>query len=541
MPRYLYGASIQGIQDFIMKTNKLKEVVGASEIVKEICESKFFEVAGLDNLDDDKNRILTAAGNIKYLFDDETEDKLETVVRYFPKTVMEYAPGITISQAVVQFEENEIAEALMELERRLKIQRNQPSVPLETGYMALNRARRTGGIAYENKEIKKGVFEDLDEATSKKRDASEKNTLFDDLAGKGKYDPDFLSNEITDISSGQDGQWIAVIHADGNGLGNLIQSIGNKLVSDGKFAKFSQKIDESTKTALQNTYSKIIKEPETKPEEDNRKYRYPIRPVIIGGDDVTLIIRADLALEFTRIFLHEFEEVTKDNFKNFGYQELAQGLSACAGIAYVKSSYPLHYALHLAEALTKDAKKLVKLDGMPKIHSKPDIPHSSLAFFKVQDSFIEDLKEMKKRTKFAKVSSIDYDYGPYLLRENLGGVAEAYPTIKELTTTVEAIQKNSSDKSKGVSKLRQLVTESFKNKATMDFMVERMKTVNTDFVKEIDLVQCINGKQKTFNDEFVEKIKLDQSLNDKQIKSILLDAIQIHSFNPSNATSDEKN
>ena len=33
---YLYGASIQGIQDFIFKTNKLQEIVGASEIVKGI-------------------------------------------------------------------------------------------------------------------------------------------------------------------------------------------------------------------------------------------------------------------------------------------------------------------------------------------------------------------------------------------------------------------------------------------------------------------------------------------------------------------------
>jgi hypothetical protein len=31
MDKYLYGAGIQGIQDFIFVTNKLKEIVGASE------------------------------------------------------------------------------------------------------------------------------------------------------------------------------------------------------------------------------------------------------------------------------------------------------------------------------------------------------------------------------------------------------------------------------------------------------------------------------------------------------------------------------
>ena len=33
---YYYGASIQGIQGFIFATNKLKEIIGASEIVKNI-------------------------------------------------------------------------------------------------------------------------------------------------------------------------------------------------------------------------------------------------------------------------------------------------------------------------------------------------------------------------------------------------------------------------------------------------------------------------------------------------------------------------
>ena len=33
MSKYLYGVSIQGIQEFIFKTNKLKEIIGASKIV----------------------------------------------------------------------------------------------------------------------------------------------------------------------------------------------------------------------------------------------------------------------------------------------------------------------------------------------------------------------------------------------------------------------------------------------------------------------------------------------------------------------------
>ncbi|MFW5990235.1 MAG: hypothetical protein ACOCP1_02410, partial [Campylobacterales bacterium] len=97
MGRYLYGASVQGIQDFIFKTNGLKEIVGASEIVEEISTtfSKEFE----------KNSqvIQKVAGNIKIVFDNKED--VEEIVKSFPKKVMQYAYGITISQAVVSFEE----------------------------------------------------------------------------------------------------------------------------------------------------------------------------------------------------------------------------------------------------------------------------------------------------------------------------------------------------------------------------------------------------------------------------------------------------
>ena len=43
MSKYLYGAAVQGIQDFIFKTNELKHVVGASEWVEQICTTAFDE------------------------------------------------------------------------------------------------------------------------------------------------------------------------------------------------------------------------------------------------------------------------------------------------------------------------------------------------------------------------------------------------------------------------------------------------------------------------------------------------------------------
>lgn len=526
MGKYLYGASVQGIQEFIFKTNKLREIVGASEMVKEICEEKFFEVSG--GITKPENLILAAAGNIKCLFDEYEKNKLEEVVKLFPKMVMEYAPGITISQAVVKFD-GKISEALQDLEMALKTQRNKAAMPLETGYMALNRARRTGGVLYKNIKIKKDVHEDVELSTKRKydkfNDRDNKNLLFKDLAGEGNFDPEMLSNDMADINVGSNNKWVAVVHADGNGLGNIIQNIGDQLTDNNKFHEFSKAIDNSTKEALQYAFKEVIindtrcfEESLKNGETPKKDYRYPIRPVVIGGDDVTIIIRADLALDFTKMFLKKFEEISKNNFEVFKLKELDNGLSACAGIAFVKESYPLHYALHLAEELCKDAKKMVKKEDVPKLgNDGSQMPRSSLAFFKVQDSYVESLEQMKKRTKYASASTIDYDYGPYLI--NKCESRENIPHIGELEAKLDVLKDQQTEKSKGVSKLRQLVSETFKSKDTSKFMYERMKTVNDKFIEALKLPENI----------FDERQK-DQKGHTIPVKSILLDLIQIHSF-----------
>ena len=98
MTKYLYGASVQGIQQFIFQTNELKDIVGASELVESICTELFKKVVG--QRWKEANQVISAAGNVKYIFEDKAE--CEEVVRNFPREVMTNAAGVTISQAVVE-------------------------------------------------------------------------------------------------------------------------------------------------------------------------------------------------------------------------------------------------------------------------------------------------------------------------------------------------------------------------------------------------------------------------------------------------------
>src|SRR5699024_9492976 len=133
-----YGASVQGIQSFIFQTNKLAEIVGASELVEEICSIDLLKNE-IPNFNEN-HLILNEAGNIKYVFEDKAD--CQDLVLNFPKSVMEMAPGVTISQAVVEYNEGGLNKALQNLEDKLREQRNKVAAPFESGVMGTERARR---------------------------------------------------------------------------------------------------------------------------------------------------------------------------------------------------------------------------------------------------------------------------------------------------------------------------------------------------------------------------------------------------------------
>ncbi len=491
MTKYLYGASVQGIQSFIFQTNKLKEIVGASQLVDDIFDDEFSAFCEKEGIDTSKlDIIMSAAGGIRLI---GNQDQCEKIVKYFPLRINNFAPGITLSQAVVKCT-NDLDSNIKLLESKLKIQRNQPEMPIDIGFMGLKRARRTGGVAVEETTYKKFI----DRATQKKNKKSEEETLA--LFKKFSGDQNALAKDIpmdmADITKGHENGWLAIVHADGNGIGLLLK---NMKLSDGEdkkqfYTDFSEAIKRATLNATKSAYNDIVL-----PiwEEENRNTtmpsRKPLRPVILGGDDLTLIIRADLAFNFTKKYLFEFEDATKTEFKklkaNYQIQNFEDKLSACAGIAYIKESYPFHYGIHLAESLTGETKEILKKANDGKAAS-------ALNFYKVQASFIDDLKSMRKRTHFAEASKISFEYGPYLIKESLKEIAQ----ISELDQALGFLLQKENRNSNPVSKLRQWSAELHKDKSKADFLKKRMEQVNSDLYKKLELDSIIKKGKSKVND-----------------------------------------
>lgn len=430
MPEYLYGAAVQGIQGFIYQTNKLKEIVGASELVERICTDLFAEVlyAGspearqpdpekrrkdlLKKLEADPNAIMNAAGNIKYLF--PSEEECRRVVRIFPKTVMQFAPGITISQAVVEMQgEAGFSDAVKTLERNLRTQRSRQMRDLSVGLTGILRSRETGLPVTHIRTSKKGT-EYLDSATFHKLfdEGGHRKETFAILCRKA-FGPDIrldhrrLPHDVAQMTGSND--WVAVIHADGNGLGQIVQKIGTDREL---FREFSRKLDAATTAAAVRAFEAAVK-PLVK--DDGM---IPMRPIVLSGDDLTVICRADIAIPFTEAFLRYFEEETGERLGallrrdgDFVFSDHSLYLSACAGIAFIKSSFPFHFGYRLAEALCdrakKDTKALFRADA-------GNLPASCLMTHKVQDSFVADFNDIAER-ELTPQADISFEYGPYYL------------------------------------------------------------------------------------------------------------------------------
>jgi hypothetical protein len=467
---FLYGASIQGIQNFILQTDELKDIVGASELVEKICTEEFNEYGT-----DDNKTIVKAAGNIKYIFTSKTE--CEKAVLEFPKKVMELAPGITVSQAVVGYNsEAEFGEAIDELEQRLKAQRNKQQSIIHS-FMGMRKSRQTGKPVEKEKN---GEY--LDAGTIAKRNTSHKGQdnpilkLSEKCFGNKKFDHDQIAYNIEEITSNND--WIAIIHGDGNGLGQVVHKVGKDKIS---FREFSIKLDEATKEAAIRAYNAISDRFDT-------SKMIPIRPVVLGGDDFTVICRADFALEYTQKFLEEFEKATNEKLafiltESNVFKNNEDKLTACAGIAFIKSSYPFHYGYHLAEELCKQAKNESKKGKV-----QNELTQSCLMFHKVQDSFIEDFNDIERR-ELTAINGATLKYGPYFISNQ-----QDKPTIRQLIENVKLLDNKEGNAVK--SHLREWLSDMMYDAEMAQQKLERIKS-NLKNKKELNnLVDNATGKDK---------------------------------------------
>lgn len=395
-----------GIQPYIFGSNRLRENVGASYLVKQATEAWAREaldavmpnqhnwlssenIDGSKRIEDDSLEaevIYASGGNVLIIF--REPDKAKTFARTLSKRVLCDAPGLQLVIAIETFGgigngELPIDQVFAQLERR-KQRGDTVSTPL-LGLGVTVRCQSTGLPAVGYVTYPDSANPVSSEVLAKWRAGDDSHTAlqgqFQDILGQTYAFP----KDMDDLGRSEgEHSYVAIVHADGNSMGNRIQAIRQIHADDREYINqirtFSCELNAATQRALTSTLkllvghieNGVIKHPNPelsktlvinlKQEDSSNRWFLPFRPIVIGGDDVTFICDGRLGISLANHFLHAFEQETASLPDGKGKA------TACAGIAIVKSHYPFARAYALAEELTtRNAKayrqKLPDYDG----------------------------------------------------------------------------------------------------------------------------------------------------------------------------------
>ncbi|MBN1664025.1 MAG: hypothetical protein JW943_10535 [Deltaproteobacteria bacterium] len=470
MAGFLYSFAAKDIQNYILKSDKLAEMVGASELIDNLCREGGFLQKTIDDLGiaEEKYEIITkAAGWAKIKFENEAD--AATLYKYWPLAVSFYAPGLHIVQSLIAIN-GALSSAINESEKQLIYARNTLDVDMPEAGPLIDRNQRTGLAA-----TGRQAGDAIDKESKRKRDIKA-NALIKRITG---IEND--ANWPTDLDhiAGEERKYIAIIHADGNSLGKTLISIQDYLNENQNadaadvFRGFSNAIEEATLEAVRVAYETVILT-----DFEDRKTQYKAaRPIILGGDDLTIITRADLAFDFTEVFLCKFEETSKAALQKFLGKfkklDLPKILTACAGIAFVKKAYPFSRAYELSESLCKDAKKIAKAkQSEGKDHHIP----SCFSFCKISTSIAGDYQTIKEKELTSRDGRIKLWLGPYSVGLHSNGLPK-YEHLRILSDTLGTIPSGS---------IRQLATTIYSN----------MADAQNDYSRILQVLRRDNAKAK---------------------------------------------
>lgn len=178
---------------------------------------------------------------------------------------------------------------------------------------------------------------------------------------------------------------LAVVHIDGNGIGDLFRKAGELGVTRPLSSGMNTAMVKAARHAV-----RAVLLPAAYPE-DSTPQIVPARPVVLGGDDLTLLVRGDLAPDFIQEFATAYETETAALLDEMGDdgKELSGHLqdnlgtphpTVKAGAALIGVRQPFFRAYRLAEALTG----IAGADGKDK---------SRAAFWRVTGSHIPETRE----------------------------------------------------------------------------------------------------------------------------------------------------
>ena len=341
-------------------------------------------------------------GNALVLFSEGTADEeLVEVIRSFTKRLLWTTPGLRTGAArgemVLEADgayrvtrvkradgEEEAIDDLTHLVRKLKAQQNLffPAVSLPyTGLTLSCEASAETANVYDVDDVRKesrflswevkrkllaarqkgGVIAPAEEALlDKLRSILRTQALAGETLPPSRVramsDPEELARELQKyafpsefekLGQKETEDYMAIVHIDGNNMGEKFRDCSTLT----KRKNMSRAVYWKTVLAFCTLLADILDdyaamhEHLSLEEADDGKMLLPIRPIVLGGDDMTFVCTAKYALSFTRTIMEALNDL---------------GIDTCGGVSILPTAYPFFRGYEIAEQLCGAAKSKMR-------------------------------------------------------------------------------------------------------------------------------------------------------------------------------------
>lgn len=402
----------RSIQKYVFASNKLKTNAGASYLVDSIFsdlmenhvlkdykmprgEKAWDKVKSIQLFADggsayDCEIVYIGGGNMFILVnaeegqsDDDIKAACKDIVKKWSRLMLEYIPGVKTGAAVdvLVLKETEPEALSKELNTQLsekmykQLKENQNTVlpQVDLPYTGLTLecdiSGKTANVIDYTGGSRRWISAEVEAKINAFKFAQDKlNEQYCEILNtKGqKYE---FAGEFDKLGYKDGESYICVIHIDGNNMGLKFGSCEG--LQERK--QLSLDVAKKVNTAFSKLLESIVAEYpsyedyldcKNLEDEEHGKKILPIRPIIIGGDDVTFVCPGRLGITYAKRYIEaandgnllndkQYEEMCK---KNEGVS-MSQQMSCCGGIAIVPAKYPFFRAYELAEQLCSSAKK----------------------------------------------------------------------------------------------------------------------------------------------------------------------------------------
>lgn len=284
--------------------------------------------------------------------------------------------------------------------------------------------------------------------------------------------------------------YFAIVHIDGNNMGERFQRC-KSLAERSALSKQVKSITERSFAVMVQVAASISEEKYLeenikvcRKDEGGSPVQYlPIRPIIIGGDDVTFVCHARMATILSHVFMNALERISREEMAHLDTLG-DSAMYSCGGIAILNTSYPFFRGYELAEQLCANAKKESRTNGSSWIDFA--ILHGE------QSPTLEQIREQEYTSELGG----HLHFGPYIVSQKIvvGDknkqvvVVEETKHPKRYTAMLEAISlfRNSMkqvDGGMGHNKVKGLRHALQADLHTLNDTIEQLKYRNTPLPK----------------------------------------------------------